>query len=284
MTRAGDLRRRFRELHTSPPDEPTPGILVMPNPWDIGSAKLLETAGCLALATTSAGHAGSLGRHDQRVDRDELIAHVDQLTRAVDVPFNVDAEDCFGRDTAGVIETVELLAATDAAGLSIEDYDPRSDAIRDVHEAAARVAATRSVDAELVLTARCENLLHGVVDLDDTIARLIAYRDAGADVLYAPGLSDLEQISRVVDAVEAPVNVLALPNAPTVPELASIGVSRVSLGSLFAWAAYGALVDAAGEVLGAGTSSYAARLLSTRLRNAAFDGSSHDAGPRMDGR
>lgn len=270
MTRAGDLRRRFRELHTTPPDEPTPGILVMPNPWDIGSAKLLESAGCLAIATTSAGHAASLGRHDQHVDRDELVAHVDQLSRAVDVPLNVDAEDCFGRDTAGVIETVELLAATDAAGFSIEDYDPRSDAIRDVHEASARVAAARSVDPELVLTARCENLLHGIADLGDTIARLIAYRDAGADVVYAPGLTDLEQISRVVDAVGVPVNVLALPNVPTVPELASAGVARVSLGSLFAWAAYGALVEATAELLGPGTSTYAGRLLSTRARSAAF--------------
>lgn len=276
MTRAGDLRRRFRELHTAPPDDPTPGILVMPNPWDVGSAKLLEATGCLAVATTSAGHAASLGRHDQHVARAELVAHVDQLSRAVDIPLNVDAEDCFGRDTAGVIETVEMLAATDAAGFSIEDYDPRADVIRDVHEASARVAAARSVEAELVLTARCENLLHGVDDLDDTIARLVAYRDAGADVVYAPGLTDLEQISRVVEAVGVPVNVLALPSGPTVPELASAGIARVSLGSLLAWAAYGALVEATVELLGPGTSAYAGRLLSTRVRNATFDDPSAD--------
>ena len=276
MTRAGDFRRRFRELHTAPPDEPTPGILVMPNPWDVGSAKLLEATGCLAVATTSAGHAASLGRHDQHVARDELVAHVDQISSAVDIPLNVDAEDCFGRDTDGVIETVELLTATDAAGFSIEDYDPRTDSIRDVHDASARVAAARSVDAEIVLTARCENLLHGVADLDDTIARLVAYRDAGADVLYAPGLTDLEQISRVVDAVGVPVNVLALPHGPTVGELASAGVARVSLGSLFAWAAYGALVEATAELLGPGTSTYSGRLLSTRLRHAAFDDPSGD--------
>ena len=280
MTRASDLRRRFRELHTDPPDEPTPGILVMPNPWDIGSAKLLEAAGCLAVATTSAGHAASMGRHDQHVSRDELVTHVGHLSSAVDIPLNVDAEDCFGRDTAGVIETVDLIAATDAAGFSIEDYDPRADEIRDVHEASARVAAARSVDAEIVLTARCENLLHGITDLDDTIARLIAYRDAGADVLYAPGLTDLEQISRVVDAVGVPVNVLALPHGHTVPELASTGVARVSLGSLFAWAAYGALVEATAELLGPGTSTYAGRLLSTRLRHAAFDDPSGDATDR----
>lgn len=277
MTRAGELRRRFRELHAAPPVGPTPGILVMPNPWDVGSAKLLEATGCLAVATTSAGHAGSLGRMDQHVVREELVAHVDELARAVDIPLNVDAEDCFGRDTAGVVETVGLLASTDAAGFSIEDYDPRADAIRDVGEATERVAASRSVAGELVVTARCENLLHGARDLDDTVARLVAYRDAGADVLYAPGLTDLGDIARVVDAVGAPVNVLALPNAPTIPELASAGVARVSLGSLLAWAAYGALIEATTELLGPGTSSYAKGLLPGGLRAAAFDGGVHNS-------
>ncbi|MDX2378290.1 MAG: isocitrate lyase/phosphoenolpyruvate mutase family protein [Acidimicrobiia bacterium] len=284
MTRASDLRRRFLELHTDPPGEPTPGILVMPNPWDVGSARLLEASGCRALATTSAGFAGSIGRHDQDISRDDLIDHVDLISGAVDVPLNVDAEDCFGRDAAGVVETVRLLAATDAAGFSIEDYDPRTDTVRDVGDATERVAAACSVDGDLVVTARCENLLHGIADLDDTIARLIAYRDAGAHVVYAPGLGDLGAIAQVVEAVEVPVNVLALPNAPTVPELASVGVARVSLGSLLAWAAYGALIDAAEELLGPGTSSYASQLLSTRLRNAAFDEPRHDADAREEGR
>lgn len=274
MTRAAALRRRFRELHAEPPAEPTPGILVMPNPWDIGSARLLEASGCLALATTSAGFAGSIGRLDQHITRHDLVAHVDAIASTVGVPLNVDAEDCFARDPDGVVETVELLAATDAAGFSIEDYDPRTDLIRDVGDATERVAAACSVDGDLVVTARCENLLHGVSDLDDTIARLASYRDAGADVVYAPGLTDLDVIGRVVEAVGVPVNVLALPNAPTVSELASVGVARVSLGSLFAWAAYGALVDATEELLGPGTSTYAAGLLPTALRNAAFDGSS----------
>lgn len=276
MTRATELRSRFRELHHSPPAAPTPGILVMPNPWDVGSARLLETVGAVALATTSAGHAGSMGRLDQHVAREELIAHVNELTAAVDVPFNVDAEDCYGRDVEGVVETVAMIAATDAAGFSIEDYDPSSDTIRDVAVAAERVAAARSVDDGLVLTARCENLLHGVRDLDDTIARLEAYRDAGADVVYAPGLTDLEQISRVVEAIGIPVNILALPSAPPVPALAAAGVSRISLGSLFAWAAYGALVEAAGEVLGPGTSAYARRLLTSEVRTVAFEDRSPD--------
>ncbi len=270
MTRASDLRRRFRELHADHSGPPTPGVLTMPNPWDIGSAKVLVSLGFRALATTSAGFAGSLGRNDQSVTRDELIAHASSMAEAVDVPLNVDAEDCFADDLAGVVETVELLAATDAAGLSIEDFDPRRSVIRSTAEAAERVAAARSGSADLVLTARAENHLHGVTDLDDTIERLVAYRSAGADVLYAPGLLSIDDIRRVVEAVDAPVNVLALPGAPTVTDLAAIGVARISVGSLLAWAAYGALADAARELLGPGTSTYTARLLSSADRGAAF--------------
>ena len=270
MTRAAELRERFRTLHTDPPLEPTPGILAMPNPWDVGSAKILATFGFHALATTSAGHAGSLGRNDQAVGRDELIAHVRVLTEAVDVPFNVDAEDCFADTTDGVIETVRLLDATDAAGFSIEDWDPRAGEIRPIGAAVERVSAARSASADLVLTARAENRLHGITDLDDTIARLVAYRDAGADVLYAPALITIDDIRRVVDEVGAPINVLTLPGTPPLPALAQAGVARVSVGSMFAWAAYGALADAANELMGAGTTQYASRLLSGDVRNAAF--------------
>jgi 2-methylisocitrate lyase-like PEP mutase family enzyme len=270
MTRASELRERFRALHTDPPLEPTPGILAMPNPWDIGSAKILATFGFKALATTSAGHAGSLGRNDQAVKREELIDHVRVLTSCVDVPFNVDAEDCFSDDVDGVVETVRLLDATDAAGFSIEDWDPRAGEIRSIGAAAERVAAARSASADLVLTARAENRLHGVDDLDDTIARLIAYRDAGADVLYAPALMALEDISRVVDEVGAPINVLTLPGTPALPALAEAGVARVSVGSMFAWAAYGALAEAANELIESGTTHYAARMLSGDVRRAAF--------------
>ena len=133
------------------------------------------------------------------------------------MPFNVDAEDCFADDVAGVVETVALLDATDAAGFSIEDYDPRADVIRPVEAATERVAAARSASADLVLTARAENLLHGIADLDDTIARLVAYRDAGADVLYAPGLSKADDIARVVAEVGAPINVLAIARHPAGP-------------------------------------------------------------------
>lgn len=271
MTRAADLRARFAAMQSDPPPEPTPGILVMPNPWDIGSAKVLTTLGFCALATTSAGFAGSLGRHDQHIRREELIDHVVALASAVDVPFNVDAEDCFADDVDGVIETVALLDATDAAGYSIEDYDPRADAIRSLDIATERVAAARSASADLVLTARAENLLHGIADLDDTIARLVAYRDAGADVLYAPGLSKADDIARVVAEVGAPINVLALPGTPPIPELANLGVARISVGSLFAWAAYGALAEAASELLGPGTQEYTKHILSGKVRQTAFE-------------
>jgi 2-methylisocitrate lyase-like PEP mutase family enzyme len=270
MTRAADLRARFLAVHTSPPASPTPGILVMPNPWDVGSARLLVDCGAVALATTSAGHAGSQGRLDQDIDRNELLAHVAALTAAVDVPFSVDAEDCFSDDVDGVAETARLIAATDAAGFSIEDYDPRANAIRPVEVAATRVSAAKESGGDLVLTARAENHLYGVDDVDDTIARLVAYRSAGADVVYAPGITSAADIEHVVTAVGCPVNVLALPGTPTIPELAALGVARVSVGSLFAWAAYGALVSAAHELLGPGTSSYTSGTLPGTIRNRTF--------------
>jgi 2-methylisocitrate lyase-like PEP mutase family enzyme len=155
-----------------------------------------------------------------------------------------------------VAETVRLLAEAGAAGFSIEDYDPARDAIDDVEVAAERVRVAAEAKGDLVLTGRAENHLHGVDDLDDTIARLLAYRDAGADVVYAPELADLEQIAAVVEAVGVPVNVLALPHGPSVAELASVGVRRVSTGGAVARAAYGALLAAAQELREHGTSRY----------------------------
>jgi 2-methylisocitrate lyase-like PEP mutase family enzyme len=239
-----DARARFRELHRS-------GIFVMPNPWDIGSARILADLGFPALATTSHGHAASLGKRDQQVTRDELVAHAAALAAAVDVPLNLDAERCFADTPAGVAETVGLLAETGAAGLSIEDYDPVAGAVEPLEAAAARVAAAAEVArAEgMVLTARAENHLYGAGDLDDTIARLQAYRDAGAEVVYAPALTDIADIARLVEAVAVPVNVLALPGAPTVPELAAVGVRRVSTGGALTQVAYGALREAARALL-----------------------------------
>jgi 2-methylisocitrate lyase-like PEP mutase family enzyme len=250
-----DRRKRFRELHER--DQ----IFVMPNPWDVGSAKLLESLGFEALATTSAGFAWALGKLDQQVSRDELVAHVHAITDATSLPLNVDSERCYPDDPGGVAETVRLLAEAGAAGCSIEDYNPATDAIDDVQQATERVReaaqAARSLAEPLVLTARCENHLRGVDDLDDTIARLVAYRDAGAQAVYAPFLRDLEQISRLVSAVAAPVNVLALPGGPKVSELASVGVRRVSTGGALAGAAYRTLVEAAEELQREGTSRYA---------------------------
>ena len=220
-SRGADRRARFRELHAGE------RLFVMPNPWDVGSARLLEHSGFEALATTSAGHAWSLGKLDQHVTRDELVAHVAELTAAVSVPLNVDSERCYPDDPGGVAATVDLLAEAGAAGFSIEDYDPEGRRIDDLEVAVERVAiaveATRRLSEPMVLTARAENHIREVDDLDDTIARLSAYRDAGADVVYAPGLTDLAQISAVVSAVGIPVNVLALPAAPTLSELAGGG-------------------------------------------------------------
>src|SRR5215213_8687949 len=217
-----DRRSRFRALHARD------SLFVMPNPWDAGSARLLEWCGFEALATTSAGFAWALGRLDQTVTRDELVAHVASITAATGLPLNVDSERCYPDDPGGVAATVTLLGEAGAAGCSIEDYDPAAGAIDEVGLAAERVAAAaeaaHGLGEPLVLTGRAENHIRGVDDLDDTIARLIAYRDAGADAVYAPGLADLDQIARVVQAVGVPVNVLALPGGPSVAELAEAGV------------------------------------------------------------
>jgi 2-methylisocitrate lyase-like PEP mutase family enzyme len=252
-----DKRERFRALHES-------GLFVMPNAWDVGSARLLVSVGFRAIATTSSGHAASLGKGDMQVTRDELLAHVEALVGAVDVPMSIDAERCFADDPAGVAQTVELIAAAGAAGCSIEDYDPATDAIDAIDNATERVAA--AVEAThrhgMVLTARAENHLHGIDDLGDTIERLRAYRAAGADCLYAPGLIDPAAIERVVQAVDAPVNVLAMRRGPSVPELAALGVRRVSTGGGLARVAYGALLTAARELHETGTYEYLDRAVS----------------------
>jgi len=251
---AADRRARFRELHAR--DE----LFVMPNPWDVGSARLLAGEGFEALATTSQGFAWALGKQDQTVTRDELVAHVAELAAATPLPLNVDSERCYPDDPGGIAETVALLAAAGASGFSIEDYDPVAGGMDPVDVAVGRVAeavaAARAEAEPLVVTARAENHIRGVDELDDTVARLIAYRDAGADVVYAPGLVDLDRIATVVNAVGIPVNVLALPSGPSIGELRRVGVRRVSTGSLLASAAYGALVAGARELSGDGTSLY----------------------------
>jgi 2-methylisocitrate lyase-like PEP mutase family enzyme len=268
MSGAAERRARFAELHAGE------GIFVMPNPWDVGSAKLLASCGAEALATTSAGFAWTLGRLDGQVVRDELVAHVADVAAATPLPLNVDSEHCFPDDEGGVAETVRLLGEAGAAGCSIEDWNPVDGRIEPLGLAVERVAeaagAAHAFDPPMVLTGRCENHLRGVDDLDDTIARLLAYRDAGADCLYAPWILTSEQVSAVVEAVQAPVNVLAAPAAPPVPELEQLGVRRVSTGSLLASAAYGTLLAGARELLSDGTSTYTARGMKPDERDAAF--------------
>ena len=231
----------------------------MPNPWDRGSALVLEEMGFRALATTSAGLGRSLGKDDQQVTRDELVTHVADLTAVLSVPLNVDSERLYPDDPGGVAGTVGMLVEAGAAGCSIEDYEPATGSILDINAVSEAVneAARACAGSGLVLTARAENHLYGVDDLDDTIQRLIAYRSAGADVVYAPGLVASEDIQRVVSETGAPVNVLAHPFGPTIEELGAIGVRRVSTGSALFNTARRTLRTAARELLDYGTSSYA---------------------------
>jgi 2-methylisocitrate lyase-like PEP mutase family enzyme len=245
---------------------------MMPNPHDGGSARLLTALGFEALATTSSGFAASLGRRDMSVSRAELVEHVHTICSVTVLPVSVDAERCFPGSPGGVAETVTQLADVGAAGCSIEDWDPRAGRIDPIETAAARVrdAATAAHASGLVLTARAENHLRGHDDLDDTVARLAAYVDAGADVVFAPGLADLVAIARVVADVGAPVNVLLRPDGPTVAELAAAGVRRISVGGALARVAYGALVQAAEGLLASGAFAPDLPSLSPELAGSAF--------------
>jgi 2-methylisocitrate lyase-like PEP mutase family enzyme len=242
----------FLALHRS--GEP----LLLPNPWDVGSAKLLASMGFGALATTSSGFAATLGRLDGSVTRDEALAHSAQIAAATDLPVNGDLENGFADDPQGVAQTVRLAIDAGLAGCSIEDFTGRDDGpIYCLEHAVARIeAAADAAGDDLVLTARAENYLHGRRDLGDTIARLQAYQEAGAHVLYAPGLRSADEIRSVVESLDRPVNVLALPGAPAVEEMASLGVARISVGGAFAFAAAGALVAAGRELLENGTYSF----------------------------
>jgi 2-methylisocitrate lyase-like PEP mutase family enzyme len=259
----------FLDLHR--PGEP----LLLPNPWDAGSAKVLAAAGFRALATTSSGFAATLGRADGSVTRDEALAHSAVIAAATRLPVSADLENGFADDPALVADTMSRAAVTGLAGCSVEDWSGR--ALYDTGLAAERVAAAARAAHEgpvrLVLTARAENYLHGRPDLDDTIARLLAYQEAGADVLYAPGLTRAEDIGAVVAAVDRPVNVLAFPGAPPVAELAALGVARVSVGGAFAVAALAAAAQAGRELLEDGTYGYLDRAAPSRdLLRKAFSG------------
>jgi len=237
------------------------GPLLLPNPWDVGSAKVLASLGFRALATTSSGSAAALGRLDGSLTRGEALAHAAAIVEATELPVSADLENGFATDAAGVGETVSLAVSVGLAGCSVEDSTGRADQpIFELAEATERVTAAAEAAhrgrVHLVLTARAENYLHGRPDLRDTIARLQAFEAAGADVLYAPGLADLGEIQTVVESVGLPVNVLARPGTPDVATLASVGVKRISVGGAFAWVAMGALVEAARELMETGTYGY----------------------------
>jgi 2-methylisocitrate lyase-like PEP mutase family enzyme len=247
-----DLSDRFLALHR--PGRP----LLLPNPWDAGSARILASLGFEALATTSSGFAATFGRPDGSVTRDQAIGHAAEIARATPLPVSADLENGYADDPPQVAATVTAAVEAGLAGCSIEDYSGRDEApIYDSSLAADRVAAAAEAahagPRRLVLTARAENHIRGRDDLADTIARLRRYAEAGADVLYAPGLTRASDIRDVVRSVDRPVNVLALPDAPSVAELADLGVARISVGGAFAFAALGALVEAARELQDAGS-------------------------------
>lgn len=259
-----DRIERFRALHQS-------GCFVIPNPWDVGSARLLAQMGFPALATTSSGFAWSLGRADNHVSLDEALAHFRAVSAAVDVPVSGDFEGGFATAPANVATNVKAASATGVAGLSIEDSTgDAANPLFDFDLAVARVRAAREATS-LVLTARCESYLVGRPDLAETIRRLQAYAAAGADCLYAPGMRDLREIQAVVDAVAPkPVNVLAGSDFTTVAELRALGVRRISVGGALARAAWTGFLDAAQEIAEQGTFTALGRAVPFATLNSRF--------------
>ena len=235
--------------------------LLMPNAWDVGSARLFAFLGCEAIASTSGGFAASRGRLDGAMSREEVLSHCGDLAAAVEIPVSADLEDCFADDPAGVAATITAAKEQGLAGGSVEDFTRnRDEPIYELAQAAERVqAAAEAAHAgpvRLVLTARAENYLHGRKDLAGTIARLQAYQEAGADVLFAPRVVEPAELRRLLAEVELPVSVLVTPHAPSVPELADLGVSRISVGGAIAAASYGFAVTAVKQLRDEGTTNY----------------------------
>ena len=261
------------------------GAFIIPNPWDVGSARLLENAGFEALATSSAGYAFSVGKADNAVGRDDTLAHAAAVAAATDLPLSIDLENGFGDSPQSVAETIRLAVATGAVGGSIEDATGRDDdPIYERTLAIERIRAAAAVVRELpfpfMLTARAENYLVGRPDLTDTIERLQQYQEAGANVLYAPGLTNINDIAKLVSSVDRPVNVLmGLQGVKlTLAELSSVGVKRVSIGSGLARAALGAFLRAATEMREHGSFTFAEDAVPYRTINTLF--SSSGASPR----
>jgi 2-methylisocitrate lyase-like PEP mutase family enzyme len=234
----------FRALHEGEP-------FFIPNPWDTGSARVLAALGFKALATTSSGFAFTLGRPDGSATLDDVARHVQSLSAATDLPLSVDLENGYGADPDSCAQAVARVAEAGAVGGSIEDYDPEGriyDFERAVERVTAAVEAARSLPFPFMLTARAENLIRGISDLEDTIARLQAFEAAGADVVYAPGLRTAEEIRSVCSAASKPVNVLARPDL-TATEIFEAGAQRISVGGRLTWVAADAMVSAARAML-----------------------------------
>ena len=256
MTRQERKAETFRALHAGEP-------FVIPNPWDAGSARVLEALGFKALATTSSGFAFTLGRLDGSATLDEVVEHAAALDRATDLPISVDLENGYSADPEGAALAITRVAEIGAVGGSIEDYDPGGfiyELDRAAERVSAAVEAARGLGFPFTLTARAENHIRGNPDLEDTIARLQAFERAGADVVYAPGLRTPQEVRAVCEAVSVPVNVLALPGL-TIAKIAEAGARRVSVGGGFTWIAVNAMVEAATAIQESGDlSSLSARL------------------------
>jgi 2-methylisocitrate lyase-like PEP mutase family enzyme len=262
MATQAERAEKFRALHARE------GAFIIPNPWDAGSARMLAALGFEALATTSAGYAFSIGRLDGMVTLAPMIEHCRALCAATDLPVNADLENCFADDPKQAANTILLAAAAGVVGGSIEDYSndaskPIYDFGLSVERVHAAVEAARSLGFPFTLTARAENLLHSRPDLDDTIRRLQAFEKAGADVLYAPGLTTLDQVRAVTGAVGKPVNVLAPPlKGVTLAQLAEAGAKRISIGGALARAAIAALLRAGREMRDQGSFGWTSDLAS----------------------
>ncbi len=255
---------RFRELHRGT------GVFLIPNPWDGGSARMLAQLGFEALATSSGASAGTLGRRDGRISRDEALAHARVIAQATRLPVSADLENGFAADPSAVAETVRLAAEAGLVGCSIEDSTadrsrPQYETSYAVKRIAAAVAAARALPFPFTLTARAENFIRGSTDLGDTIKRLQAYEEAGADVLFAPGLPDLAAVREVCAAVRKPVNFMVgiKGKSFSVPELTAAGVKRISFASSLYRAAMTGLLNAAREIKDAGTFNYLAETIVT---------------------
>jgi 2-methylisocitrate lyase-like PEP mutase family enzyme len=271
-----DKRRAFRKLHES-------GCFVIPNPWNVGSALYLQGLGFKALATTSSGHAHSLGLPDGDATKDMVLAHYRELAEAVDIPINADFENGYADDLAGVADNVRLCIETGVAGLSIEDFTGDESApLYDFDLALARVKAARAAidkaGGDVVFTARTEGFIHGRTDMDETVRRLKAFAGAGADCLYAPGIKTREQIETVVEAVAPkPVNLLmSFAGGFTVNDIAGMGVRRISVGGTLARVAMDAFMKSARALASEGSFESFAGVVSNAELNKFFN----DAGSK----